>query len=509
MTERVLPIDTFFALFSEWFLVGLYFAVLLVLTVYGAHRCYLLYLYTRYRPEVLVPRASNAEFPFVTVQLPVYNEVYVVERLIDAAAQLDYPSDRLEIQVLDDSTDETRNIVRQVVARWSARGVVIHLLHRDVRAGYKAGALAAGLRRANGELIAIFDADFVPPRNFLNQALQALKDPGVGMVQARWGHLNRKYSLLTRVQALLLDAHFILEHGARSRGRCFFNFNGTAGVWRRQAIADAGGWHCDTLTEDLDLSYRAQLAGWRFVFLPGLVAPAEVPAEMNAFKIQQQRWAQGSVQTCLKVMPSILSADLPFRIKLEAYFHLTANFNCPLLLLLALLIVPTLTIRTTPDPGALWMVDILLFCLATFSLVNFYAVSQRAIRRDWVTQLKYIPLAMAVGIGLSVNNTRAVIAGLRGGQVLFNRTPKYGIVDRNGHWANKRYNQGLIGQALVELVLGLYFTLGVIYALSMTLFTIVPFLCLFQIGFLYMGIVSLIQQYLSTKLALREQMTGD
>ena len=478
-------------------LVGLYFVLLVCLSVYGLHRAYLLYLYTRYRPRRPAPPLDGDDgddIPFVTVQLPVYNELYVVERLIDAAARLDHPPQRLEIQVLDDSTDETQRIAAAAVARWSARGVAIRRLHRAQRTGYKAGALAAGLRAARGEAIAIFDADFIPPRDFLRRALPALRAPGVGLVQARWGHVNRECSWLTRVQALLLDAHFVLEHGARNRGGCFFNFNGTAGVWRRAAIDDAGGWQPDTLTEDLDLSYRAQLAGWRFVFLPDLVAPAELPVEMNAFKTQQHRWAMGSIQTCLKVLPGVLRSGLPPRLKLEAFFHLTANFNYPLLLLASVLMVPALFVRALAGSQTLLLVDVPLFCAAALSMVNFYAVSQRAVRRDWLSQLRYVPLAIAVGVGLSVNNTRAVLGALRRARPRFERTPKYGVVGRRDEWRTKRYRQAVAGQPLVELALGIYFTLAVLGAASSGLLAAVPLLCVFQFGFLYMGLVSLLQQ---------------
>ncbi len=475
-------------------LVGLYFVLLVCLSAYGLHRAYLLYLYTRYRPRRVPAWVDDGDVPFVTVQLPVYNERYVVERLIDAAARLDHPPQRLEIQVLDDSTDETQRIAAEAVARWSARGVVIRRLHRAERIGYKAGALAAGLRVARGEAIAIFDADFLPPRDFLRRALPALCEPGVGMVQARWGHVNRECSWLTRVQALLLDAHFVLEHGARNRGGCFFNFNGTAGVWRRAAIDDAGGWQPDTLTEDLDLSYRAQLAGWRFVFLPDLVAPAELPVEMNAFKTQQHRWAMGSIQTCLKVLPPVLRSGVPLRLKLEAFFHLTANFNYPLLLLASVLLVPALFVRAAAGSQTLLLVDVPLFGAAALSMVNFYAVSQRAVRPDWLSQMRYVPLAIAVGIGLSVNNTRAVLDALRRVQPHFVRTPKYGVVRRRDDWRAKRYRQTVAGQPLVELVLGLYFTLAVAGAAWSGQLAAVPLLCIFQFGFLYLGLVSLLQQ---------------
>ena len=496
-------------------LVGLYFVLLVCLSAYGAHRAYLLYLYTRYRPRPPAGPAdddSDDDLPFVTVQLPVYNERYVVERLIDAAARLDYPPRRLEIQVLDDSTDETQQIAAAAVARWSARGVAIRRLHRAERAGYKAGALAAGLRAARGEAIAIFDADFLPPRDFLRRALPALREPGVGLVQARWGHVNRDCSWLTRVQALLLDAHFVLEHGARHRGGCFFNFNGTAGVWRRAAIDAAGGWQPDTLTEDLDLSYRAQLAGWRFVFLPDLVAPAELPVEMNAFKTQQHRWALGSIQTCLKVLPPVLRSGLPLRIRLEAFFHLTANFNYPLLLLASVLLVPALFLRAQAGSQTLLLVDVPLFCAAALSMVNFYAVSQRAVRRDWLSQLRYVPLAIAVGVGLSVNNTRAVLGALRRVRPRFVRTPKYGVVGRRDEWRSKRYRQAVAGQPLVELALGLYFTLAAIGAAASGLFAAVPLLGVFSFGFLYMGLASLLQQLRPGRAGVsraRPAMAGD
>ena len=494
MRRSVPRIDAVFNPSPESLLLGFYFTLLLCLSAYGAHRCYLLYLYTRYRDRQTPPSRVPADPPCVTVQLPIYNELYVVERLIDAAAYLDYPAERLEIQVLDDSTDETRRIAAAAVARWQARGVRIQRLQRTGRSGYKAGALAAGLRAASGDAIAIFDADFLPPRDFLRRAIPALRQPGVGMVQARWGHVNRGYSWLTRVQALLLDAHFVLEHGGRHRGGCFFNFNGTAGVWRRQAIEDAGGWQPDTLTEDLDLSYRAQLAGWRFVFLPDLVAPAELPVEMTAFKLQQQRWATGSVQTCLKVLPAVLRSSVPRRLKLEAFFHLTANFNYPLLLLVALLLPPALFARAPGGAPSFLAVDVPLFCAAALSMVNFYAVSQRAVRRDWLSQLKYVPLAIAVGVGLSVNNSRAVLGALRRRRLRFRRTPKYGVVDRRDEWRTKRYRLAFPGQPLVELGLGLYCGLAALAALATGLFAAVPVLGIFGFGFLYVGGVALAQQ---------------
>src|SRR5262245_20682974 len=281
----------------------------------------------RYRDREPQALPAPAEWPIVTVQLPLYNEVYVADRLIEAVCRFEYPRDRLEIQVLDDSTDETRGIAELAVRRFAAQGVDVTYFHRTDRVGFKAGALEAGLEVARGEFIAIFDADFIPTSDFLVRLMPHFADPGVGMVQARWGHINQDYSLLTKIQSILLDGHFVLEHGGRHRSGRFFNFNGTAGVWRRKAIDEAGGWQHDTLTEDLDLSYRAQLRGWRFVFVSSLIAPAEVPVEMNAFKSQQHRWAKGSIQTCRKLLPDLLRAKIPLGVKAEAFFHLTANFN--------------------------------------------------------------------------------------------------------------------------------------------------------------------------------------
>ena len=511
----------------ESLLLGLYFTVLTCLSVYGLHRCYLVYLYTKHPRRVLQPsdegtpvtrtvqQASRsvgfAERPFVTVQLPIFNEMYVVERLVDAVNALDYPRDRFEVQVLDDSTgdDETGQIAKRAVARVAAQGLQIRYLHRDDRTGFKAGALADGLREARGELIAIFDADFVPRPDFLRRMLHPFVDPTVGMVQARWGHLNRGYSLLTRIQAMLLDAHFVLEHGARHRGGHFFNFNGTAGVWRRVAIDTAGGWQHDTLTEDLDLSYRSQLAGWRFVFLSDVVAPAEVPVEMNGFKTQQHRWARGSAQTCLKLLPRILRAGIPLGTKAEAFFHLTANLNYPLLLLLSVVMVPALFVRMRLGLDSLWFVDLPLFCAATLSVANFYVLSQRAIRSDWLGQLWYLPMAMAVGVGLAVNNTRAVLGATGRGRQVFHRTAKYAVVGRGDEWQSKRYRQASLVQPLVELAFGLYYTAAVIYSVSLGVVTPLPFLCLFQVGFLYTAVVSLTQQQAEHNLVLRTQVAGE
>jgi cellulose synthase/poly-beta-1,6-N-acetylglucosamine synthase-like glycosyltransferase len=487
---------------AETLTLAAYFFVLVILAVYGWHRYYLVYLYMRNKDRQPVPKGTLDALPVVTIQLPIYNEMYVADRLIDAVCRIDYPRELLQIQVLDDSTDETCAIAERAVDRHTARGIDIAYIHRTDRTGYKAGALEAGMKRARGEFIAIFDADFIPPPDFLARTIQFFSDPQVGMVQARWGHINQDYSLLTKIQSILLDGHFVLEHGGRNRAGHFFNFNGTAGIWRSTAIADAGGWQHDTLTEDLDLSYRAQLRGWRFVFLSDLIAPAEVPVEMNAFKSQQHRWAKGSVQTCLKVLPRILASDLPLSVKAEAFFHLTANFNYPLMCVLSVLMAPSMVIRYNMGWYEMLLIDIPLFFAATASVANFYMVCQRELHRDWLTRVKYLPFLMSIGIGLAVNNTRAVFEALFKKQSEFARTPKYRVESAADEWLGKKYRQSFTVQPVIELALGLYFTATVFYALANGIYGTIPFLLLFQIGFLYTGLLSIMQQYATESVAL-------
>ena len=479
---------------AETTILAAYFFVLVILAVYGWHRYFLVYLYMKHKDQQPVPRAMLNPLPVVTVQLPLYNEMYVAERLIDAVCGLDYPRAQLEIQVLDDSTDETRDIAELAVRRHAAQGVDIKYLHRTDRTGYKAGALEAGMRVARGALIAIFDADFLPDPTFLQRTVHHFSDPKIGMVQTRWGHINEDYSLLTKIQAILLDAHFVLEHGGRNRGGCFFNFNGTAGIWRRETIGDAGGWQHDTLTEDLDLSYRAQLKGWQFVFLQDHVAPAELPVEMNGFKSQQHRWAKGSIQTCLKLMPQILRSEQPFRVKAEAFFHLSANFNYPLMVVLSLLMGPSMIIRYNMGWYEMLLIDIPLFLAATMSVANFYMVCQRELYpKTWTERLRYLPFLMSIGIGLAVNNTKAVFEALLHRPSEFKRTPKYQIESGADEWIGKKYRQSVSIQPLIELGLGLYFTATVFYALANGIYGTLPFLMLFQVGFLYTGLLSLVQ----------------
>jgi cellulose synthase/poly-beta-1,6-N-acetylglucosamine synthase-like glycosyltransferase len=480
---------------SETLILAAYFFVLIVLAIYGWHRYYLVYLYMRNRGNGAKPGPALDPLPVVTIQLPLYNEMYVTDRLIEAVCRIEYPREKLEIQVLDDSTDETRGIAELAVRRFATEGVDIKYLHRTDRRGYKAGALEAGLRTARGEFIAIFDADFIPSSDFLTRLMPHFSDAKVAMVQARWGHINQDYSLLTKIQSILLDGHFVLEHGGRHRSGRFFNFNGTAGIWRRAAIDDGGGWQHDTLTEDLDLSYRTQLRGWRFVFVSEVIAPAEVPVEMNAFKSQQFRWAKGSIQTCRKLLPRILRADLPLAVKAEAFFHLTANFNYPFMCVLSVLMFPAMVIRYNMGWYEMLLIDVPLFFAATFSVCNFYMVCQSEIHTDWRTRIKYLPFLMSIGIGLSINNTRAVIEAIFNKQSEFTRTPKYHIERDSDEWVGKKYRQSVAVQPLIELALGLYFTSTVFYAIANQIYGTVPFLVLFQIGFLYTGLLSIVQQY--------------
>jgi len=475
---------------------GIYFALLGVLSVYGLHRFQLLILYSRgrRRPARIPSRLENR--PSVTVQLPLYNELYVAGRLIEAAAAFDWPRDRLEIQVLDDSTDGTSEVAGRAVAAARARGVDIHHIRRSRREGFKAGALAEGMERSRGEFLAVFDADFVPAPDFLLRLMPEFADPAVGMVQARWEHLNRDWSLLTRVQALLLDGHFVIEHAARCASGRFFNFNGTGGIWRRSCVESAGGWQHDTLTEDLDLSYRAQMRGWRFVYLPGASAPAELPVEMEAFLGQQHRWAKGSIQTARKLLVPILRAPLPVKVKAEAFLHLTANVSYPLMLVLSLLVFPVMMHRQRHPFGSPLFLDLPLFFLSTGAVGTLYASSQRALGRSVWKTLALLPAMMAVGVGLSVSNSGAVLEGLwrRGGE--FRRTPKYKIEGASQRTPLPRiYSARRRRPPFVETVLALAFSAALIAAAEAGLWHAIPFLALFWWGYSFTTVLSLVQDF--------------
>jgi cellulose synthase/poly-beta-1,6-N-acetylglucosamine synthase-like glycosyltransferase len=472
-----------------------YFIVLIILAAYGAHRYWLVYLYYKHKKNKTTdPAAYFDELPRVTVQLPIFNEQYVVDRLLDAVCKLDYPREKLDIQLLDDSTDETIEVARALVERYAALGHPVSYLHRDNRRGFKAGALEEGLKTAKGEFVAIFDADFVPPPDFLLKCIHHFTNPKVGMVQTRWTHINRNYSLLTEVEAILLDGHFVLEHSGRARSGVFFNFNGTAGMWRRTAIDEAGGWQHDTLTEDTDLSYRAQLNGWKFLYLQDVECPAELPVEMTAFKTQQARWAKGLIQVSKKILPRVLISDMPRSVKIEAWYHLTANLSYPLMIVLSVLLLPAMVIRFYQGWFQMVYIDLPLFMASTFSISSFYLVSQKELfPKTWLRTFLYLPFLMALGIGLTITNTRAVLEALAGKQTAFARTPKYRVESKKDKVAAAKYRKRLGWVPWLELLVGTYFALTVYYAIDNENYITVPFLLLFVIGYWCTGLMSLLQ----------------
>lgn len=472
-----------------------YFIVLIILAAYGAHRYWLVYLYYKHKKNKTTdPAAYFDDLPRVTVQLPIFNEQYVVDRLLDAVCKLDYPREKLDIQLLDDSTDETVEVARALVERYAALGHPVSYLHRDNRKGFKAGALEEGLKTAKGEFVAIFDADFVPPPDFLLKCIHHFTDPKIGMVQTRWTHINRNYSLLTEVEAILLDGHFVLEHSGRARSGVFFNFNGTAGMWRRTAIDDAGGWQHDTLTEDTDLSYRAQLNGWKFLYLQDVECPAELPVEMTAFKTQQARWAKGLIQVSKKILPRVLISDVPRSVKIEAWYHLTANLSYPLMIVLSVLLLPAMVIRFYQGWFQMVYIDLPLFMASTFSISSFYLVSQKELfPKTWLRTFLYLPFLMALGIGLTITNTRAVLEALAGKQTAFARTPKYRVESKKDKVAAAKYRKRLGWVPWLELLVGTYFALTVNYAIDNENYITVPFLLLFVIGYWCTGLMSLLQ----------------
>lgn len=482
----------------ETALVVLYFAVLLLLCGYGVHRAHLVLLVARNRRRldraVRTPEVREDELPRVTVQLPLYNEATVVARLLEATATIDYPRDRLEIQVLDDSTDETRSIAEAKVAELRRRGIDMVYIRRPNRVGYKAGALDYGLSRAKGELVAIFDADFIPQPRFLRDVVGHFRDENVGMVQTRWGHLNRNHSLLTSIQALMLDGHHLVENRARFGAGLMFNFSGTGGIWRRQAIEEAGGWQHDTLTEDLDLSYRAQLAGWRFVYRPDVITPAELPEDMSAFRAQQFRWAKGTVQTARKLMGRLIASRLTFSQRLEAFFHLTPHFAYPLMMLLSVLLLPALILMPATDPRMMLVVDLPLCLGATGSLATFYVVAERAQGRSAWHAMRRLPMLIALGAGLAPHLSRAVHEGLKSMAGEFVRTPKKGITAG-------RYRQHA-ELPLLEIGLALLSAASVIASLETGHWFAAPFASLFMLGYSYVAWLVVAEQVAVRRTAL-------
>lgn len=491
----------------DWAMLVPYFTILVILSIFGIHRYETIRTYFKHRKNATgEPPLRFEQLPPVTIQLPLYNERYVVERLIDETVKVEYPKELLQIQVLDDSTDDTSPFAEALVEKYRNMGYPIEYLHRSNRHGFKAGALQEGLKTATGEVVAVFDADFVPPPEFLLKTVHYFADPKVGVVQTRWSYLNRDYNFLTEVEAILLDGHFVLEHGARSRAGLFFNFNGTAGVLRKSMIDDAGGWQHDTLTEDSDLSYRAQLKGWRFVYLPGLDCPSELPVEIHGFQVQQSRWAKGLTQVAKKLLPAIWKADIPKRVKAEAILHLVPNLSYPLMIVMSALMLPVMIVRFYMGPWQMLFLDLPLIVASFWSISLFYVIAQRELYpKSWTRSIYLLPLLMAVGVGLTIINTRAVLEALFGVQTAFARTAKYAIGDRPVNLEVKKYRRRSGWLPYAEIGFGTYFLGMMIFAIQTYNFFSVPFLSLFVLGYYWAGFGTLYQEHQGRLQWLKQQ----
>src|SRR6266446_1121667 len=477
-------------------LAGLLYALaLLGLLVYGlnAYVMIALHWWTRRSARAAPPPPDPPVWPLVTVQLPLYNERYVAGRLLEAAGALDYPADQLEIQVLDDSTDDTAAIVAETAQRLRARGVNVVHVRRSDRTGFKAGALASGLASARGEFVAIFDADFVPPPDFLRRTIPHFVDARVAVVQTRWGHLNRDFSLLSVVQSLGIDGHFGVEQAARCRGHLLLNFNGTAGVWRRAAIEDAGRWAHDTLTEDLDLSYRAQLRHWRILYVPEIVCPAELPVVISGFKSQQRRWAKGSIQTAVKLLPLVLSSELSLWTKYEAFVHLTYYMIHPLMLVVVLLSIPAFAVGgLVPSKTALALKSIVL-ALASVGPACMLIYAQLVLpERRWHHAL-WLPSLLVIGVGVAWSTSLAVLSAFWSRDPHFVRTPKFGIGPGGGQWRGRRYASSHPWGGLAELGLGLYCAWTAWVLGEQGHYGVLPFMLLYTAGFLTVGALTVLE----------------
>ena len=473
--------------------------IALMCGLFGIHRLYLMGIYLSARhKEKSKPlfTDSSVRRPRVTVQLPIFNERYVVKRLIDAVCNIQYPRYLLDIQVLDDSDDETRLLIDKIVNEKRRQGQPIRIIRRPSRTGFKAGALQNGLSLAHGEWILIFDSDFIPHPDLLNKALSYLNDPDLGMIQFCWDHINRSFSLLTRVQALFLDGHFRIEHFARNRSGHFFNFNGTAGMWRKACIFDSGGWEHDTLTEDMDLSYRAQMKGWKFFYAPEIRVPAELPIELYAFKSQQFRWAKGGIQTARKILPSLYRSNQPWGIKIEGAFHMLSNVMY-LVLPLMILLMPFLFGSTSQWTRILYE-SILLFSFISVFIFYLVAGWESSIGST-IRIIKDIPFLMAVGIGLCINNSRAVLEGFFSNSAVFVRTPKYNVTTRKDIWHKNVYRIKRLPLFWIEFSFLSYLITTLFYSIQISTFHLIPYLSIFTVGFLYFVTLSLGQVFLSRR----------
>ncbi len=476
----------------EIFILVVYFSALTLLFGFGIHGLILLFYYRKTMGNKSVELAMPDSLPNVTIQLPIFNELYVSERLLKAVSEIEYPKELFEIQVLDDSTDETQQLCKDLVKNYKELGFDISYIHRSDRTGYKAGALKNGLLSAKGEFIAIFDADFVPNKDFLLKTIPHFASNKIGMVQTRWEHLNEDYSYLTRAQAMALDGHFVIEQQVRNKAGFFINFNGTAGVWRKSCIEDAGNWQADTLTEDLDLSYRAQLNGWKFVFLNDVTSPAELPTDINALKTQQFRWTKGAVETAIKLLPRVFRAKIGWKVKAECFVHLSSNIVFPFIIIIALLNAPVIILKNTYGGLDTYYTIMSVFVLASVSTFLFYTNGQKAIHKDWRQRLLLFPVFLAGSMGFAVNNTKAVIEALIGKKSEFTRTPKTGVSSQNEQLKSKKYRQTKIGwMIVVELALTAYFIIGIGFSINYMEIAAIPFQLMFLLGFGTIGFMSL------------------
>lgn len=461
---------------------GLYILSLTFILLYSCSQAYLAYIYLKSKKKKKYTTAATNNYPTVTVQLPIYNEQYVVERLVDAVAQLDYPADKLQIQVIDDSNDDTVRLAAARVRHWQKKGIDIQHLQRSNRTGYKAGALKEALETAKGEFIAIFDADFVPHTDFLINTLSAFTNEKIGMVQTRWDHLNANNSLLTRSQAFTIDAHFYIEQTGRNNADCFINFNGTAGVWRKKCIIDAGNWQTDTLTEDLDLSYRAQLKGWKFIYLKDITAPAELPPIMSAVKSQQYRWNKGGAETAKKLWPKLIKANIPLRTKWHGSFHLFNSSVFIAVFVSAMCSIPLLYFKQA-FPAFKAMYAWLSIFLLSFLVVAwiYYIVSKQQYKNNfsWGNYIKEFPLFLSMSMGMSLHNALAVLEGYIGRKTPFVRTPKFS----NAQTGNVYVANRITILSLFEVLLVFYFAYGIYYAFHSLDFTMLPFHIMLTLGF--------------------------
>ncbi len=493
----------------ESIILSAYIISLTILFFFGSHGFNMIYYYFktfRMRTEDLtLDEFFLKDYPVVTVQIPLYNEQYVITRLIDSVIRLDYPKDKLEIQILDDSTDDTTKIIDSHIKKYKEQGFDIAHIHRTNREGFKAGALKIGLETAKGEFVAVFDADFIPRKKFLKRTIPYFyKDEKLGLVQTRWEHLNREYSLMTKTQAIALDGHFVIEQAVRNRAGFFINFNGTGGVWRKECIFDAGNWEADTLTEDLDLSYRAQMKGWKFRYLVNFTSPAELPSDIGALKSQQFRWTKGAIETAKKIYPKVLKSDMSLKLKFQSFIHLYSNLAYPFILLAAILNLPVMLIKLSGQYDSVFKF-MSLFIFAFISSFIFYLYSQKDVYPDWQKRIIYFPVFLAGSMGFSVNNTKAVFEGLLDKKSEFVRTPKYQIMDKKDSWHGKEYvNKKLSFTTYIEAFLAVYCFAGLIIAVATAQVAAIPFQMMFCGGFTIISVLSIRQVVISNKINARK-----